>query len=50
MLKPTTTTTYAVGALYGLTAVSIWAGCLVVCPAARNMDPRSASKNDPLIA
>jgi drug/metabolite transporter (DMT)-like permease len=30
MLKPTTTTTYAVGALYGLTAVSIWAGCLVV--------------------
>src|SRR5262245_44256053 len=29
MLKPTTTT-YAVGAFYGLTAVSIWAGCLVV--------------------
>ena len=25
-----TTTTYAVGALYGLTAVSIWAGCIVV--------------------
>ena len=29
MLKPATTT-YAVGAFYGLTAVSIWAGCLVV--------------------
>ena len=35
MLKPATTT-YAVGAFYGLTAVSIWAGCLVVAGSAAN--------------